>query len=360
MAFNRITRKVSNENILFSVLVELTYHCNLACFFCYNDVGLKGAPMTTEEYFRFFEDLRDMQVMNLVLTGGEPLAHPDFLALGKKARELGFVVRIKSNGHALSREKALLIKNEIDPFIIEVSLHGARPETHDRQTRVAGSHVRLLTNLRNMLDLGIRTKLNCTLTTWNENEIEEMFELADTLGVRLQVSPDVTPRDNGDSDVLSVSASREGLRRLYRLQAVRSKAAGKPTREVGIQADEDLPAPIGKHCGAGSSGIAVDPYGNVYPCVQWRRAVGNLHRKSIKEIWARSSGLEEVRGLTTEAKRFVAGLGEKGPALGFCPALAVMSTGSVHRLYPIAERRINIADEVRKEAESIELPVLDS
>jgi MoaA/NifB/PqqE/SkfB family radical SAM enzyme len=350
---------VSNENILFSALVELTYRCNLACYFCYNDVGLKGTPMTTEEYFRFFEDLRDMQVMNLVLTGGEPLAHPDFMRLGKKARELGFVVRLKSNGHSLNREKALLIKSEIAPFIIEVSLHGARPETHDRQTRVAGSHDRLLTNLRGMLDLGIRTKLNCTLTTWNENELEEMFELADTLGVRLQVTPDVTPRDNGDWDVLSVAASPEGLQRLFRSQLARSKAAGKPTREVSFQADE-VPAPTGKHCGAGSSGVAVDPYGNVYPCVQWRRPVGNLHQKSIKDIWAHSSGLEEVRGLTTEAKQFVAGFGKKGRAMGFCPALAVMSTGSVNRLYPIAERRIGIADEVRKETETIELPVLDS
>lgn len=359
MAFERITRKVANENILFSALVELTYRCNLACFFCYNDVDMKGTPMTTEEYFRFFEDLRDMQVMNLVLTGGEPLAHPDFMLLGKKARELGFVVRLKSNGHSLNREKALLIKNEIAPFIIEVSLHGARPETHDRQTRVTGSFSRLLTNLRGMLDLGIRTKVNCTLTTWNESELDEMFELADTLGVRLQVTPDVTPRDNGDWDVLSVSASQEGLQHLFGLQVARSKAAGKHKREVSFQADEDMPPPLGKHCGAGSSGIAVDPYGNVYPCVQWRQPVGNLHQNSIKEIWTRSSGLDEVRGLTTDAKRFVDGFGEKGRALGFCPALAVMSTGSVNRLYPIAERRIEIADEIHKEAETIELPVLD-
>jgi hypothetical protein len=40
-------------------------------------------------------------VLNLTLSGGEPLAHPDFFLLGSRARELGFVVRVKSNGHAL-------------------------------------------------------------------------------------------------------------------------------------------------------------------------------------------------------------------------------------------------------------------
>jgi len=44
---------------------------------------------------------RDLQVLNLTLFGAEPLAHPDFFLLGSRARELGFLVRVKSNGHAL-------------------------------------------------------------------------------------------------------------------------------------------------------------------------------------------------------------------------------------------------------------------
>ena len=49
---------------------ELTYRCNLDCAFCYNDIDLEGVPMTTEEFSRFFEDLRDMQVLNLALSYG--------------------------------------------------------------------------------------------------------------------------------------------------------------------------------------------------------------------------------------------------------------------------------------------------
>ena len=119
--------------------------------------------------------------MNLTLTGGEPLAHPDFLALGARARELGFVVRVKSNGHALRGELARRLRDEIDPFLIEVSLHGATAATHDRQTRVPGSFDRLLANLRELRELGLRVKLNSTLTAWNEGEIAGMFALADAL-----------------------------------------------------------------------------------------------------------------------------------------------------------------------------------
>ena len=42
MAFTDTLQRTWRDNILFSVLVELTYRCNLNCFFCYNDPHLRG------------------------------------------------------------------------------------------------------------------------------------------------------------------------------------------------------------------------------------------------------------------------------------------------------------------------------
>jgi MoaA/NifB/PqqE/SkfB family radical SAM enzyme len=354
MSFAETVRDIWRKDILFSVLVELTYRCNLDCFFCYNDLGLRGRPLTTGQYLRFFEDLRDMQVLNLVLTGGEPLAHPDFLRLGRHARELGFVIRIKSNGHALRGALARRIKEEIDPFVVELSLHGARAETHDRQTRVPGSFERLTANIPELLALGLRVRLNSTLTSWNEGEIEEMLALASSLGVHLNIGPEVTPRDDGDRSPLAISASPEGLRRLFELRHTGARQPGAAAGDdqaapvVARQFDEDLPVARDKHCGAGSSGIAVDPYGNVYPCVQWRRAVGSLHEKSIKEIWAVSPALVDVRRLTAEAKTLVSGLGEHGKLMSFCPGAALANAGSPVKLYPAAVKRMEIRAAVEK------------
>lgn len=337
MGFEQILRKTWRDNVLFSVLVELTYRCNLDCFFCYNDLGLRGEPLRTGQYLAFFEELRDLQVLNLTLSGGEPLAHPDFLQLGTRARELGFVVRIKSNGHALRGEMARRIRDEVDPFLIEVSLHGATAAVHDRQTRVPGSFDRLLANLREVLGLGLRVKINSTLTRWNEGEIEGMLALADSLGLPLQFDPEVTPRDDGDVEPLSIAPSREALERLFSLQAAR---AGSGSLSVAREGDEGLtPVPGAKHCGAGSAGIAVDPYGNVYPCVQWRRPVGNLHERPIREIWTGSASLREVRELTARAKGVVDAHGVAGPLLNFCPGLAETRTGDPLQVYPEAVQR---------------------
>jgi MoaA/NifB/PqqE/SkfB family radical SAM enzyme len=386
MSFARVLQRTWRDNHLFAVLVELTYRCNLDCFFCYNDLALRGRPLSLAQYFAFFAELRQLEVMNLTLTGGEPLAHPDFLRLGARARELGFVVRIKSNGHVLRGTMARRIREEIDPFLIEVSLHGASAAVHDRQTRVAGSFARLLPNLREMRRLGLRVKLNSTLTAWNEHEAEAMMDLADELGMPLQIDPEVTQRDDGSREPLAISASRAGLARLFALleeRAARARRPGGSTADenagaaagvgagmaagagavsaapppasapavrAGRQADDGLmPAAVEKHCGAGSSGIAVDPYGNVYPCVQWRRPVGNLHQQSIGEIWAHSTGLAEVRALTVAAKRVVDGYGMSGPLLAFCPGnAAAHSGGDPLAIYPEALNRVKVFEEVRQ------------
>ncbi len=333
--FDDIVGRSWSGNRLFTVLLELTYRCNLDCFFCYNDLGLRGTPLAFEEYATLLRDLASMHVLTVTLSGGEPLAHPDFFRIGALARELGFVVRVKSNGHALRGELARRLRDEVDPFVVEVSLHGACAATHNRQTRVPGSFDRLLDNLRELLALGMRVKVNSTLTRWNESEAAAMYALTDSLGVPLRFDLQVSPRDDGDREPLQIAPTEEGIRRLIAIDEARYRAPVMPA------VDDDMPAPAGKHCGAGSSAVAVDPYGNVYPCVQWRRAVGNLHEQSIVEMWGFSAELEAIRQQTVDVRELVA-RHPRGKLLNFCPGLAEALTGSAMTVPAEMERQAEI------------------
>ncbi len=350
MPLKTLLEKTWNGNLLFSALVELTYRCNLDCFYCYNDLGQRGETLSDQQYFDFFADLAALQVMNLTFTGGEPLAHPSFLRLGRQARDLGFVLRIKSNGHALRGELAEKIRRELDPFLIEISLHGATAAAHDRQTRIPGSFERLMSNLGELRALGQRVKLNATLTRWNENEIEAMFELADSLGLRLSMSPTVTPRDDGDLGPLQIAPSDEGIKRLYRLLDSRIPDAEESEACTGSPS-------IRKNCGAGASGIAVDPYGNVYPCVQWRRPLGNLHQQRIGEIWKISPALAEVRQLNEEAKIKVLAKGQDAFGLSHCMGISEEKKGDPLADDEMALRNARLLQETRRERGAL-LPVL--
>lgn len=337
MELNELVSRTWEENILFNVLLELTYQCNLDCFFCYNDRSLQGKPLDFWRYQELLKELAGLGVLNLVLSGGEPLAHPDFWKIGAVARDLGFVIRIKSNGHALRPDVARRLKDEVDPFIIDISLHGASAVVHDRQTRVPGSFQRLMHNLEGLRKQGLRVKLNATLTAWNEHQLEAMYELADGLGLILQVDPQVTPRDDGDRTPQTIRASGAGLQRLEELLRERNPPAASSCDRT------DSSEGNGKHCGTGSSSLAIDPYGNVYPCVALRRPLGNLHEQSVREIWYENPVLEELRGTMREVARQVRLLVENGSQVRFCPGQAHALSGNPAQIYPAATQSVSLS-----------------
>jgi MoaA/NifB/PqqE/SkfB family radical SAM enzyme len=366
VSFSSVVHKAWQRNQLFSALIELTYRCNLDCYFCYNDLSLRGQPLSRDQYFELLEGLRALGALNVVLSGGEPLAHPDFFEIGRRARELGFVTRVKSNGHALGRAVARRIREEVDPFVVELSLHGATAPTHDRQTRVPGSFDRLLENIGEAREAGLRLQINSTLTGWNEHELTQMIALVESLGIRMQIDPEVSPKDDGDSEPLSIRASREAVQQLFRLQAEQGERAASTGAGLGVvrEGDDLLPEATpasrsSKHCAAGSATIAVDPFGSVFPCVQWRRAVGNLHEHSIETIWGGAPELDEVRRTTEEVKAMIQSGGGARALMSFCPGAAESQTGSPLGLYPAAAARKGLREEAMSVSSSRMLPIVD-
>jgi MoaA/NifB/PqqE/SkfB family radical SAM enzyme len=252
---------------------------------------------------------------------------------------LGFVVRIKTNGHAVRDRVARRIRDEVDPFLVEVSLHGATAETHDRQTRVPGSFRRLLANIDGMKRVGLRVKVNSVLTRWNEGEVERMLELFDELGVLFQIDPEVKPRDDGDKSPLTIEASAEGLARYREALESRSRHETQPGPAPAAK-QKTLRSGTDKHCGAGSNALTIDPYGGVLPCVQWRVPVGNLHEQPLRSIWHASDALRDIRETTRAVREKLEGLGDTELALRFCPGAAHTHTGDPLALYPPFAKRI--------------------
>jgi len=342
MSYSDTVKRTWNDNRLMSVLLELTYACNLDCAFCYNDLSLGGQRLSLAQYRELLDDLASLGVLNLSLSGGEPLAHPRFFEIASHARSLGFVIRLKTNGHALKETVARRIREEVDPFLVEVSIHGATAETHDRQTRVPGSFERLVANIRAMKSLGLRVKANSVLTRWNEHEVEALIALCDDdLGVAFQIDPEVKPKDDGDRSTLAIEASSEGQIRYKRALEARVKRQ-IATRESSSPAAQRQATMAGtdKHCGAGSNTLAIDPYGSVLPCVQWRLPVGNVHEQRVSDIWAAHGPLEEVRETTKAARRKLEGFGEAGLLSNFCPGAAHTYSGDPLAIYPPAEQRM--------------------
>ena len=300
---NHILSKVRQQRVLHDVSLELTYRCNLDCFYCYNDRQKSGKPLSLEQYRRLLEDLAEMQTLFLMLTGGEPMMHPHFFEIGRMARDLGFVTRVRTNGHSMNRRICQRLINEVDPYSIEVSLHGATAEVHDRQTRIRGSFKRLLDNLETAASMGLRCEAVCTPTAWNEHQIDELFALCDQLGIHLRFQGPVAPRDNGDTEPLSIQPSKQTWDYIEKLWEKRSAEAVTDEPKTVKNHVADLPEESPSLCGVGVSGVDIDPYGNVQACMHLQEAAGSLHQQSIADIWHHSPLFNKARKLSIEAAK---------------------------------------------------------
>lgn len=324
-----VMRNVRAQRLLHTVTLELTYQCNLDCFYCYNVRDKQGAPLSLAQYRTLLEDLARMQTLFLMLTGGEPMIHPDFFEIGRMTRELGFVVRVRTNGHTLSPHNIQRLLQEVDPYMVEVSLHGADAKAHDRQTRVPGSFDRLIRNLRNARLAGLRCSTVATPTAWNEHQIAAMIALGDEHDAPLRFQGPVGPRDNGDTAPLAIQPAGKTWELIAALVAERraqSETEAGGTGRIDGTGKTDGKDGAGNHmqpedtsepgaetpatCSVGLVGVDIDPFGNVQACMHLQKSAGNLHHQSIEEIWNHSPLFTRARQRAIEA---AAKLGEERP-----------------------------------------------
>jgi MoaA/NifB/PqqE/SkfB family radical SAM enzyme len=297
-----VLRTVRSQRLLHDVTLELTYRCNLDCFFCYNDREKKGTPLTLDQYRVLLEDLARMQTMFLMLSGGEPMVHPHFFDIGRMTKEFGFVVRVRTNGHTLGPRNIERLQREVDPYVVEVSLHGATAEVHERQTRARGSFDRLIRNLRMAVDAGLRCRMVATPTAWNEHEIEAMAALGDDIGAPLRFQGPVAPRDNGDTAPLAIQPAGATWDRVGALiEARRARLGSDSDRSSGQEISVEREAETAATCSVGVAGVDIDPFGNVQACMHLQESAGNLHEQSIEEIWNHSPLFTRARGRAIEA-----------------------------------------------------------
>lgn len=91
--------------------IIFTQGCNFRCHFCYNPMLVlpqtggdeknkkeKGfSPLSTEDLFLFLKE-RFGRLEGVVITGGEPTLHPDLPEFIKRIKDMGYLVKLDSNG----------------------------------------------------------------------------------------------------------------------------------------------------------------------------------------------------------------------------------------------------------------------
>lgn len=159
--------------------LELTYHCNLRCSFCYTDSPrrtlARTAEMDDEQWLKIIDEVIELGVIEAVLTGGEPLLRRELaLEATKRITDAGAMVTLNTNGWFMDEETADRLAAA--GARVHVSLDGASRELHDASRGVPGSWRRAIEAVAMLLDRGVRVQVVHVVTPRNIATFPEFLE----------------------------------------------------------------------------------------------------------------------------------------------------------------------------------------
>ena len=281
-----------------TVYLGATEGCNLACSHCQADSGpgpIKPVDRALME--ALFREQHELGAMQVHVTGGEPLLHPELLAGLDEAFRLGLNVLLTTNATLITPALAAALAER--PFrCLSVSLDGPDAATHDA-IRGAGALEAALRGLRRLAAHG-PVGVTATLTPGLVGRIAELARLCEQHGAAsLYLRPGLPAgRALRQRGVLPAAAEFErAAEELDRAQREVSIPLFRPSL-VPHQADS---ARILERfgCVAGNLVCSVSPDGQVNPCALLGASfdTGSLADHGLHALWSQGEAFQRLRAL---------------------------------------------------------------
>jgi pyrroloquinoline quinone biosynthesis protein E len=291
---------MNNEIRPYTLIAELSYRCPLRCSYCSNplDWAKHRDELDTATWLRVFREAEDLGVVQLNLTGGEPLVRDDLEELVAGARALDLYTNLITSGVPLEKERLKTLR-EAGLDNVQVSVQDVSEAASDR---IAGtkSFVHKLEVARWVKALGMPLTLNIVLHRENLGRVAEMIALAEELSAdRLELA---NTQYLGWALVnrQALLPTREQLE-TARAIAAKAKKRLKGRMEV-LFVTPDYYAEYPKTCmdGWGRRFLLVSPDGLALPCHAAHTLPGlsfeNVRSRPLAEIWSDSPGFNAFRG----------------------------------------------------------------
>ncbi len=332
----------SRPRRLRSIFMHVCRSCNLACSHCYYlaEKRNSGGYLPFDKIKETAEQAAHAGAQSAVISGGEPLLHPDFERILRFFRALGLKTTVLTNGTLANQTNAALMR-ECGARVF-VSLHGPDDETHGK---LAGrgsfdAAVRGIKTLSKILGRDM-VGVNCALCDQNAARLAEMPAFAFGLGAgALRFMP---LHDQNKIAGSSLSLSADTLKK-WAIVAAR-RTVDERLGEFASWGLTGLPGGVCENvadsiCGVGES-LTIDSDGAIYPCpllMEPRFALGTLEGGIIKAF--ESAAIEEATRLIRSRALdggACADCALCGICRGGCPALASQSGGSLSGKDPSCE-----------------------
>jgi pyrroloquinoline quinone biosynthesis protein E len=283
-----------------TLVAELTYRCPLRCAYCSNPLDWVRRPdaLDADAWCTVLREAEALGVVQVHLTGGEPLVRPDLEAIVAGAHRLDLYTHLVTSGIPLTRARLAALRDSgLDA--VQLSLQDVVPEP---AARIAGRAVldRKLDAARWVKDLDLPLTLNVVLHRDNIARVGDIIALAESL--------DADKLELANTQYLGWAlANRDALLPSRAALARARGIAAEARRRLAGRMDvvfvvPDYWADRPKPCmdGWGRTHLVVSPDGLALPCQAAHTIPGlrfeRVRERPLAEIWFDSPGFRAFRG----------------------------------------------------------------
>lgn len=280
---------------LTNIHIEITSKCNERCIHCYIPHENKIDNIDPALFYDILKQCKDMNLLYLTLSGGEPMLHKNFCDFLKKCREYDFSVNILSNLTLLNDNH--LEEMKANPLLgVQVSLYSMNPRIHDAITQMKGSFEKTKNAILRLIENDIPLQISCPIMKQNKDCYGDVVKWAENH--KIQVGDDyvIIARYNHTINNLNCRLSINEVKDL-----IYSKASSNASylEQLEIEAEKKkYVEPNDFVCSVCNSSICIAENGNVYPCAGWQDyIVGNVKKTPLNDIWNNSEKVHYLRDL---------------------------------------------------------------
>ncbi len=342
-----------------SVEIAITGKCNLSCTYCfYADEMTALNDLSTKTWLNFFEELRDVGVMRVSLSGGELFTRNDLWELvdGIIINKMRF--SILTNG-TLINEKVASNLNKVRKRLdsIQVSIDGSNSVTHDK-IRGKGSFDKMMEGINNLKKYNLPFTVRSTINKLNVNDLKGILSLLyNDLNLKTFGVNEAFPRGAGHCNHSSLEMTPDERRYSFKIMQEFDKK--HPGVAKGAQAGPLIIADlIDKIDNARNTGTFEAPYttgyltgcnimwqkmsvlhdGTYVPCHQLSHIkLGRIGQDTFKDVWENSPELLQLRKrhrIPLESISNCKKCEYQIYCTGGCPGIAYAITGDVNSINP--------------------------
>ena len=302
--------KYGKAKIPFRYFLELTYHCNLNCPYCYIGSERNKQELSFEDWKKVIDQIPFYGIITLV--GGEPLIRKDFIDIfAYAAKKVWNKTHVVTNGILLNDEiiKAFI---EYKLLLLSVSLDGYA-ENHDKNRGKDGIFDTIISNLENLKSQKPKQMIDIKTIVLENNldDLVKLYKLCEKMGFNFFsisflrnnhwkqnsiLKETFIPEYNYNYPIkpyFDLEHFKEIYKEIISLNG-KTKLRFSPKFEYSKNPIESIEKfftipenkptnEIYQKCTYPYNNMMINPEGDVYPCLNIK--IGNIKEKSLKALF---------------------------------------------------------------------------